>query len=190
MLPSQIIRKLRTSCTLFTFHKQRPYPKLQLKIFHRSFALRTSAPCIKTTPRHLKYPAHFLHTPQSAVLGYEREYRFGSIEKMATAFFKMSRSRFKRSFPLCSSRRNASCGLIGFFSGSHSVHCHFVLLCKEYWCWAPFLIIIILQGPNKGKHQIKYYGWYSNKKRGMTEKTKKPVAAALPGMPECSYFSI
>jgi len=52
------------------------------------------------------------------------------------------------------------------------------------------LIIIILQGPNKGKHQIKYYGWYSNKKRGMTEKTKKPVAAALPGMPECSYFSI
>lgn len=29
--------------------------------------------------------------------------------------------------------------------------------------------------PNKGEHQIKYYGWYSNKKRGMREKEKSPL---------------
>jgi hypothetical protein len=32
----------------------------------------------------------------------------------------------------------------------------------------------ITQLPNRGKHQIRYYGWYSNKKRGMREK-KKPL---------------
>jgi len=48
----------------------------------------------------------------------------------------------------------------------------------------PFLIIIILQGPNKGEHQIRYYGWYSNKNRGMAEKAKKPGVTTLPGMPE------
>ena len=37
--------------------------------------------------------------------------------------------------------------------------------------------------PNKGEHQIRFYGRYSNMKRGMTEKTKKPVASMLPGMP-------
>jgi hypothetical protein len=36
--------------------------------------------------------------------------------------------------------------------------------------------------PDKGEHQIRYYGFYSNKSRGMREKDNKPVAA--PGQPE------
>ncbi|MBN1576868.1 MAG: transposase [Chitinispirillaceae bacterium] len=30
--------------------------------------------------------------------------------------------------------------------------------------------------PNKGEHQIRYYGWYSNKRRGMNGKSGKPPA--------------
>jgi hypothetical protein len=37
--------------------------------------------------------------------------------------------------------------------------------------------------PNKGEHQIRYFGFYSNKKRGMQEK-KMPKAELAPGMPE------
>jgi hypothetical protein len=33
--------------------------------------------------------------------------------------------------------------------------------------------------PHKGEHQIRYYGWYSNKKRGVQEKK-----VAAPGQPE------
>jgi hypothetical protein len=32
--------------------------------------------------------------------------------------------------------------------------------------------------PNKGEHQIRYYGWYSNKKRGMWDKTHGRLAIA------------
>jgi hypothetical protein len=45
-----------------------------------------------------------------------------------------------------------------------------------------FLAEVTQHIPNKGEHQVRYYGWYSNKKRGMTEKTKKPVA--IPGQQE------
>jgi len=33
-----------------------------------------------------------------------------------------------------------------------------------------FLAEVTQHIPNKGEHQIRYYGWYSNKKRGMQEK--------------------
>jgi hypothetical protein len=43
-----------------------------------------------------------------------------------------------------------------------------------------FLAEVTQHIPNKGEHQIRYYGFYSNKSRGMRQ--KKPVA--VPGMPE------
>jgi hypothetical protein len=45
-----------------------------------------------------------------------------------------------------------------------------------------FLAEVTQHIPNKGEHQIRYYGHYSNKKRGMTEKKEKPVV--IPGQPE------
>ena len=33
-----------------------------------------------------------------------------------------------------------------------------------------FLAEVTQHIPNKGEHQVRYYGWYSNKKRGMNEK--------------------
>jgi len=45
-----------------------------------------------------------------------------------------------------------------------------------------FLAEVTQHIPNKGEHQIKYYGFYSNKSRGLREKDKKSVA--LPGIPE------
>jgi len=45
-----------------------------------------------------------------------------------------------------------------------------------------FLAEVTQHIPNKGEHQIRYYGWYSNKKRGMKAKAQKAVAVA--GLPE------
>ena len=42
-----------------------------------------------------------------------------------------------------------------------------------------FLAEVTQHIPNKGEHQIRYYGWYSNKKRGMQEKK-----VTAPGQPE------
>jgi hypothetical protein len=48
-----------------------------------------------------------------------------------------------------------------------------------------FLAEVTQHIPNKGEHQIKYYGFYSNKNRGLREKEKKPVVSAgLPEPPE------
>jgi hypothetical protein len=44
-----------------------------------------------------------------------------------------------------------------------------------------FLAEVTQHIPNKGEHQIRYYGFYSNKKRGMRQDRK---AAAVPGQPE------
>jgi hypothetical protein len=44
-----------------------------------------------------------------------------------------------------------------------------------------FLAEVTQHIPNKGEHQIRYYGWYSNKKRGVHEKTK-PKTQPVPGM--------
>ena len=46
-----------------------------------------------------------------------------------------------------------------------------------------FLAEVTQHIPNKGEHQIRYYGWYSNKKRGLQEK-KKPKVEQITGMPE------
>lgn len=54
-----------------------------------------------------------------------------------------------------------------------------------------FLAEVTQHIPNKGEHQVRYYGWYSNKKRGMQEKRcpelvegKKPELPTVPGLPE------
>jgi hypothetical protein len=55
-----------------------------------------------------------------------------------------------------------------------------------------FLAEVIQHISNKGEHQIRYYGWYSNKKRGLREKRcpelvegKKPKKEQVsPGVPE------
>jgi len=46
-----------------------------------------------------------------------------------------------------------------------------------------FLAEVTQHIPNKGEHQIRYYGQYSNKKRGLQEK-KKPKIEPVAGMPE------
>ncbi len=46
-----------------------------------------------------------------------------------------------------------------------------------------FLAEVTQHIPNKGEHQIRYYGWYSNKKRGVHKKTK-PKALPVPGVAE------
>ena len=46
-----------------------------------------------------------------------------------------------------------------------------------------FLAEVTQPIPNKGEHQVRYYGWYSNKKRGMQEK-KRPQPAMATGSPE------
>jgi hypothetical protein len=45
-----------------------------------------------------------------------------------------------------------------------------------------FLAEVTQHIPNKGEHQIGYYVWYSNKKRGLVGKKERLVV--LPGMPE------
>ena len=46
-----------------------------------------------------------------------------------------------------------------------------------------FLAEVTQHIPNKGEHQIRFYGWYSNKKRGMQMK-KIPKAPLNPSSPE------
>ena len=46
-----------------------------------------------------------------------------------------------------------------------------------------FLAEVTQHIPNKGEHQIRYYGWYSNKKRGMVIK-KTPKAQLCAGIDE------
>jgi len=54
-------------------------------------------PAVKTAPGYEKQAAHLPNSIVVGVGGYEGEYRSGSVEKMATAFFKISRSRLTRS---------------------------------------------------------------------------------------------
>jgi hypothetical protein len=43
-----------------------------------------------------------------------------------------------------------------------------------------FLAEILQHIPNKGEHQYRFYGWYSNKKRGLREKEKQKQASGNP----------
>jgi hypothetical protein len=40
-----------------------------------------------------------------------------------------------------------------------------------------FLAEVTQHIPNKGEYQIRYYGWYSNKKRGMRQAGKSPASS-------------
>jgi hypothetical protein len=46
-----------------------------------------------------------------------------------------------------------------------------------------FLAEVVQHIPNKGEHQIRYYGYYSNKKRGLPLK-KMPKAQQATGVDE------
>jgi hypothetical protein len=67
-------------------------------VLYCSLAFGPIAPAAIFTMRHRKDPTHLGNIPESAVLLYEFEYLFGSSEKIATAFFKISCSRRRRSF--------------------------------------------------------------------------------------------
>ena len=54
-------------------------------------------------------------------------------------------------------------------------------------CRHNFLAEVTQHIPNKGEHQIRYYGWYSNKKRGMQEKKGKSVAAPGHNEPDTAF---
>ena len=43
-----------------------------------------------------------------------------------------------------------------------------------------FLAELTQHIPEKGDHQIRYYGWYSNKSRGVREKALKAALAPKP----------
>ena len=47
-----------------------------------------------------------------------------------------------------------------------------------------FLANVTQHIPDKGEHQIRYYGFYSNKKRGMRGKKDLPKDESHPGIPE------
>jgi hypothetical protein len=55
---------------------------------------------------------------------------------------------------------------------------------RNYQVFDPldFLATVTQHVPNKGEHQIRYYGMYSNKKRGMRQ--KQAVGAPATGAPE------
>ena len=93
---------------------------IQFPIFDFPSARPPLQPSIIPATRHLKDSAHLRYTPIRAVLAYEPEYRCGSVEKMATAFFKMSRSRRSRSFSRFSRRS---------FSSSYFLLSYFALRC-------------------------------------------------------------
>ena len=43
-----------------------------------------------------------------------------------------------------------------------------------------FIAALVDQIPDKGVPSVRYYGWYSNKSRGLRRRTAEPVAAELP----------
>ena len=66
-------------------------------------------PGVKPTTRHLQHPAHLSNTPQRAVLENKAiAIHYRPSEKMASAFFKISRSRCNRSFSRCKWRTCSS----------------------------------------------------------------------------------
>ena len=66
-------------------------------------------PGVKPTTRHFQHPAHLSNTPQRAVLENKAiAIHYRPSEKMASAFFKISRSRRSRSFSRCKARTCSS----------------------------------------------------------------------------------
>ena len=55
-------------------------------------------------------------------------------------------------------------------------------ICRNFEVFDPldFLAELTQHIPNKGEHQIRYYGWYSNKTRGMREKAGKALSGPRP----------
>ena len=76
----------------FASHKSRLYLKVKQLLFLGTFALGPAVPVVITAPRYLKHLRHPFNRKFGAVLFHKPVDFFGFFEKMATAFFKMSRS--------------------------------------------------------------------------------------------------
>src|SRR5210317_271403 len=107
---SKLLGDLRAAIAALAFLIDLANLSIQSLIIKLPFTRLTFQPSVISTARHLKDSAHLQYTPNRAVLAYEPEYRCGSVEKMATAFFKISRSRRSRSFSRLSRRISSSSG--------------------------------------------------------------------------------
>ena len=60
---------------------------------------------------------------------------------------------------------------------------------RNYQVFDPldFLASVTQHIPNKGEHQIRYYGWYSNKSRGMRQGKKQAASAGSNNEPLTEY---
>ena len=90
-------------------------------------ALGATKPTVKAASRNLERPAQNRHRVLSLMIPDEAIPHFGSLEKMATAFFKMSRSIRSRSFSRWSfpsaSASVSRCPLPGKASWGRSEYC-------------------------------------------------------------------
>ena len=90
--PDHLIRNLLAAVSTTTCLKNRPHFKVKPLAFHTTPALRAIIPCIKTARRYLQRFRHPSHRKLRAMSLHEPVSVFGVFEKMATAFFKISRS--------------------------------------------------------------------------------------------------
>ncbi len=94
-LPAHILQlfgDLRTSIPAFTIDIHSLYLFLYLIVFQLSAAWLSSQPGIITTTAYLKHQTHLLNTKLVAVVLNELQYWLSPLEKMLTAFFRISRS--------------------------------------------------------------------------------------------------
>ena len=80
----------------------------ELSIRHLSLAGRPGVPGVVATARHLQHLAHAIHWQLTSILFDELESHLFGCEKMATAFFRMSRSCLTISNSRCRCRSSSS----------------------------------------------------------------------------------
>jgi hypothetical protein len=127
---SQGMKNPRTPVSFIALFKELTNYLSQLSIFSNTCRLPALSPRIIPTPSNPRYFAHLLDRVFPVVLGYESVYRSGSVEKMATAFFKISRSRRRRSFSACKSFKALSEGIAEYSTFCSSWACHTQSLSK------------------------------------------------------------
>lgn len=105
----QVLANSWTAIALLALVMDEPNLLGNLFIFKRPFARHSIEPFVITAFAHLQYFTHLLDGKLPSVLGYELVDFPSLLEKMPTAFFKMSRSwrtssssRFSRASSLCS----------------------------------------------------------------------------------------
>ena len=107
-LVQELVLDSHRAVTLAAGKERRPYKHLEFAIFSPTLALWSSSPGVETARRHFQYPTHQAYRVLSAVFLDELiPHRFWS-EKIATAFFKMSRSSLTRASSLLTRRSSSS----------------------------------------------------------------------------------